>query len=177
MTPGSVGFVINRNNWISRTIAWFMKSKWSHSFLVYDNGRFGDYVIETTDFEVTLSPTSKYLNDPNVSYEVYAPDLLGNPETQERNIIYGARPLIGTVYGYAQLFSLGVRRLLMRVGIRIPNFIRTGVVCCHVPLYGYKKSDLEILKDLDPESIDTEELYQIIKNHPRFKLVYSKDFG
>jgi hypothetical protein len=177
MTPGSIGFVLHRDNWISRVIAWFMGSKWSHSFLVYDNGRFGDYVVETTDFEVTISPTSKYLTDPNVSYEVYAPSLSGDLYEQEKRIIMGAYPLIGMVYGYAQLFSLGVRRVFMKIGIRIPNFIRTGVVCCHVPLYGYVKSDMEILKDIDPESIDTEELYQIIKNHPRFKLVYSKDFG
>lgn len=172
MKPGDIGFVMHKKNWISKTIAWFMSSRWSHTFMIYDIGQYGIYIIETTDFEVTISPLTKYLTDRTCDVEIFKADI---SEDEQRDIILGSGPLIGTIYGYLQLLSLGIRRILKRVGIHIGNFLRVGVVCNHVPLYGYTRTKIERLGGIDPESIDTEELYQIISKHEKFKLIYTQE--
>jgi len=58
------------------------------------------------------------------------------------------------------------------VGIKIKNIVRSGLVCCAVPLYAYQKSNTN-LASIDPESIDTEELYRVILNSKEWENIYS----
>lgn len=161
LKTGDIVFVMHHDNIISKTIAKAMGSKWSHSALVYGNMNGRALLCETSDFEVTLNWFDRYLKDKNVSLEVYR-------HKDHYNVINGNEEVIqdmcdsilGKMYGYLQLISLGVRRLFK---LRIPNFISSGLVCCHVIGYG-----LNIIKDsgldgIDPESFDTEELYQMLK--------------
>ena len=171
MKRGSIAFIMNHKNPISRVISWGMSSKWSHTALVVDDMLGETVSVETSDFEVYMTPFAIHL-DPNASFEVYEPVTEQGPE-----VSYTAMGLVGQVYGYPQLVSIGLRRLLMKLGIKIPNFIRIGLVCCAVPGYAYKSGSIQWLKDLDPESYDTEEFYQLIKASPDFRLSHIKPQG
>lgn len=151
--PGDIGFVHN-GAMISKIISWAMESKWSHSFVVIGEVHGVMMVLETSDYEVTIGPLDRYLDGRPLA--IYRLEDI-NDETREL-ICKRGLSLLGNKYGYAQLISLGVRRLLRKFGININNFIRSGLVCCAVPLYAYY-----FILLIDPESIDTEDLYQIIK--------------
>lgn len=62
-------------------------------------------------------------------------------------------------YGYLQLISHGIRCLLKRAGVKINNLFRSGVICNHVITYGFKSLFP------DAEEMDTEEVYQVIKQN------------
>ena len=168
LRPADIGFAMTTSSWLSKAIAWFMSSKWSHTFMIAGELNEHTMTVETSDFEVYSAPFGHHLRT-DKRVEVYRHKSLENKEAIEA--VAQAMIHIGETYGYLQLLSLGLRRLLMRVGIKIPNFIRQGLVCCAVPLYGYKVTKVHPLNMIDPESIDTEELYQIISNHPDFELV------
>ena len=172
MKPGDIGFIIHKDNWISKAIAWFMGSKWSHTFLVIDQSSKLTYTAETSDFEVTIGTVELYKLDPNVEMEIWTNDLMSEDEKQQSAA--HAYKLYGMNYGYLQLISLGIRRLLMRVGIKIKNFFRFGIVCTAVPLEGMRHIKASGLYGIDPESIDTEELYQKIKKSNKWRKVYTK---
>lgn len=167
--PGDIGFVMHKKNLLSRTIAWFMGSQWSHAFIVLEATPTRTYILETSDFEVMVSDLGVYLSDPDCHLVVYSP--AGLSDLMRELVCQEAMKNLKSVYGYAQLISLGIRRLLMRVGIRINNFFRNGLVCCHVVTYGYRISRIPGLSGIDPESIDTEELFQIVDKSPRFTKV------
>lgn len=158
--PGDIGFVHN-GVLISKIISGAMGSKWSHSFVVIGEVHGVVMVVETSDYEVTIGPLYRYLDGRPLS--IYR---LENISDASRSLICKrGLELLGVRYGYAQLISLGIRRLLRKFGININNFIRAGLVCCAVPLYAY-----ESILGIDPESIDTEDLYQKIKKS--FTLVH-----
>lgn len=158
---GDIGFVMTHDNWISRTIAWFMGSKFSHCIMIIDGSSDRIYTTETTDFEVGIGILESYLYNPKVSIEIYRAKSLD--ENQVRMIISECLKNLWMTYGYLQLISLGIRRLLLRYfGIKIGNFFRQGVVCCGHVLTGYSKTDLPGISGIDPESIDTEEFYQLV---------------
>lgn len=172
LKPGDIGFVMHHDNPLSRAIAWFMGSQWSHSFIVFGECNGKILVVETSDLQVVINEADRYDTDPNVTMEVFRP-----MATTDRCLeaALKAQALNGTVYGFLQLFSFGLRRLLRRVGIKIPNFIRVGLVCDAVPLTGWYGSTIPDLKNVDPKSIDTEELYQIVSgNEAQFQRVYQK---
>lgn len=128
-------------------------------------------IVETSDFEVMISTLSRYTQDPNCALEIYRPVKFSSEDgATSRKETFA---ILKTVYGFPQLLSLGVRRLLMRAKIKINNFFRMGVVCCAVPLYGHTKCKSSPLFGIDPESIDTEELFQICKE--KMDLVYRRD--
>jgi hypothetical protein len=171
LNKGDIGFIIHKKNILSKTIAWFMKSRWSHSFLVMGQWEHKTMLLETSDFEVVISTIDPYLNNPKVDVEIYRSKTIGyNDSFKIRDEGF---KIVKTIYGYPQLISLGIRRLLMRIGIKIPNFFRFGMVCCAVPIYGHRVAKSSELYGLDPESIDTEELYQKCKE--KMELVYSSD--
>lgn len=161
LLPGDVFFVMHHNNWLSKTIAWFMGSKFSHCAVVLEQTNDRTYTMETTNFEVVPNIIERYFKDDQTSVTIM--------RKRDMSLAYGqavareATLLNGLIYGYLQLFSLGVRRLLMRVGIKINNFIRTGLVCCHVVTKAYKVGPIKELAELDDESIDTQELYELLE--------------
>jgi hypothetical protein len=170
--PGDIGFSINKKNVISKVMAWFMGSKWSHSLLIFDQGKRQTYTLETSDFEVYNGDLERYLLNKDVAMEIWRPNSLDHNAI---NIVLNeSHKSIGKTYGYLQLLSFAVRCLFKKIGIKIPHFIQTGIVCNQVVLLGYVKSGLPELS-IDPKSIDTEELYQIIKTSPHFTKVLVKD--
>lgn len=167
--PGDIVFTMSRSWWVPKAIAWFMQSQWSHAALIVEEGKICTYITEANRFQINFGWLEEYRDDPTASFAVYRATNISD-ETRLA-IVDECLKNTGTVYGYLQLFSLGVRRLLMRVGVLIPNFIRQGMVCDQHVLYGYTKSGLPGFKDIDPESIDTEELYQLVLKSGHFKKV------
>jgi hypothetical protein len=164
--------MINRGSWLSKTIAWFMGSKWSHVALVMEQTDRFCYITETSDYEVVVHILDDYISNKDYMFEVYRP--INLTDGMKLFIVTQSLFNLGATYGYLQLLSLGLRRLLMRIGIRIDNFSKQGIICVGHVLYGYYHSNIIPLNMLDPESIDTEEFYQIVKALPDFEKVWEK---
>lgn len=160
LKAGDVFFIMHEKNVISKMIAWAMGSKWSHCGVILGEYR-NDYITcETTDFEIALKTFGLYLAANFIEIEVLRP-IEDYSETELFDLNQTAFSFQGQIYGYLQLFSLGIRRLLMRLKIKISNFINVNKVCCAVviALLSTTKKSLKIV----PTSIDTEELYQKLK--------------
>lgn len=163
--PGDVIMIMNHGSWVSRAIAWFMKSRWSHAALIIEHSDKYIYMSETSDYEVVVHVLDDYLNDPKMDIEIWRPKFLS--DKQKQMVVEECMNNLGVTYGYLQFISFGLRRLLMRVGINIRNFIRQGMVCSSHVMYGYCKTSVSAFNGIDPEAIDTEEFYQ--------KMIVSKD--
>jgi hypothetical protein len=160
--PGDIFFVKDKKSKLARVVAWFMDFEYSHSGLILEVTPERIYTCETSDFEVAFFPFSHYLYDPNIKMEVLR---LPVAPAIGVEIAREAAKYQRTVYGYLQLIvSFSIRELVRKVFRRtIPNFIRQGMVCCHVVLYGCKKSGIKELEELDVESIQTKETYDLLK--------------
>jgi len=168
---GDIGFVMHHDNRISRAIAWFMGSKWSHTTLVIDVGE-RTYLSETSDYEVTIGWIERYILDPQVSMEVYRlPDL---SDAEKLEIVSRALSQQERLYPYWQFISLGLRGLLKKVGIHIGNYMPWGYDCSEHVAYALVKTHYPELQK-DPQDQDTEDFYQIVKNIPGISLVYSQN--
>jgi hypothetical protein len=73
------------------------------------------------------------------------------------------RARYGETYGYLQLLSFAVVTLAARIGIRLPNFFRQGVVCTGVVLDAKSRGTVPGFSGLDPESLHTEHLWQLVQ--------------
>lgn len=182
--PGDIVFIRHYDNPISKIMAWFMGDWPSHSAIVYQETNLETYLIETSDFQVVIGDMKKYLNKKECRIAVYRITDLMEPEREL--IASAARLRVGGLYGYLQLLSLGVRRLIMKATsdkVRIKNFIRQGEVCTAVPLYGLTECDIPGLHGIDPESMDTVELLDICRSLKRsdgeyvFECVFLKSRG
>ena len=175
MRSADIFFVTHHDHWVSKTIAWVMNSEWGHSGLIYEVTPKTVYTFETTSYEVTPQFFSDYENDPNISFEVWSPT---NMTDETREIICKeAKKLNEMQYAYGQLFSLGIRALLRKFNIFIKNFIKKNVVCCHVITTGYVLSKISEFENIDPRSIDTEELHKIVSLSNKFKLIRKTTYG
>jgi hypothetical protein len=158
--PGDVFLVRSRGYWYSDAIAWFMGpdrngDKWSHTGLVRDKAEdVGFITLETSDYEVTYGSLEKYANNPDKYHlkvmrpKVYTSDI-------DKALDEVDAQLNGNMYGYLQLLSFALKRLLKRIGVKIPNLIRQGQVCTAVALLFLKKCGPEYFHKLDVEEHDT----------------------
>jgi hypothetical protein len=169
---GYIGFVKHHDSKLSKIIAWFMKSRWSHTFLVLGEMRGVRIASETSDFHVNYAPIDRYFKDPECEIAIYAIDL---NEGEKDAIVECAGNHYGETYGYLQLLSFAIRAALAKIGIKIPNFFRQGLVCTAVPLYAFNDAGLPHFKDIAPESIHTEELFQLVSS--KYKLSEMKNRG
>lgn len=172
---GDIVFIMHSTSKLSRLIAWFMKSAFSHSALVsVESAHNKTLLTETSDFQVTLATLNRYIADPGVAIEIYRDTKLSIDERDKIGAVSFNQ--LGEWYGWLQLLSFAIRALVKRVTKRdIGNFIRQGRVCCAVVGYSYKEAlPKHPLSQIDPECYDTEELRQFcIKNN--YTLVYKKE--
>lgn len=164
MKTGDIGFIIHNDNKLSKVIAWFMGSKWSHTFIVLEETSLGYLICETSDYEVKYSFLGKYLDDPNVDMEIYS---LGDVDN-EQMVYDNCQKIDGQLYGYLQLFSFGVRSLLSRIGIKIDNFVFQGIICCQVAYEAVKGTSIEI--KMPKNKFQTEELFEYCKKNGKLVL-------
>ena len=154
--PGDIVFIMHNESWLSKAIAKVMGSKWSHSAVVYGEAFGKTLLCETSLYQVNLDYLDRYLDDPNCEIEVYRKAGVSDCAPKIRS---NCDPMLGKMYGYLQLLSLGLRRLFR---LKIPNLIHQGLVCCHVIAYSLNGVD-ECFTGLEKESFDTEELYRMME--------------
>lgn len=173
LEKGDIVFVMHHDNWISRAIAWFMGSKWSHCLLVIDpSSSERNYTSETSDYEVTIGWVERYTEDPNVSMDIYRLPALS--ELEKQTVVSRALSQEESLYPYWQFIALAVRCLFKKVGLKIGNFLPLGYTCNEHVMYAYDESHYPELNHLDPHSMDTEDFYRLIKSIPGVKGIYWK---
>lgn len=173
LAVGDIVFVMHHDNWISRAIAWFMRSQWSHSCVVVDpSSTDRTYVSETSDYEITLGWVERYSTDDHTSMSILRlPDL---SEHEKVVTVFRALSQEESVYPYWQLVSLAIRGLFKRVGIRIGNLMPWGYNCSEHVMYALNETHYPQLKGVDPHSMDTEDFYQLVKAIPGVAEIYTK---
>jgi hypothetical protein len=164
--PGDIFFVMHHENKMSRLIAWFMNSMWSHSGIIAQQTETRSYTVETSDFNVTLSTLEQYTKDPRTSLEVWRHR--GISDKTRAEIVENALMLDDKIFGYPQFISFAIRALLAKIGIKISHFITSGYVCCQVPLTGYATAGVPGFTKEEIKAIHTEELYQKVSQSPDF---------
>lgn len=159
--PGDIFFLKTKDRWISKAIAWFMNSQWSHCGIVIGNLPHDTVTLETSDFEVCRQSMRDYVYQPH-RYKLKVVRIIGeNQNLSEQEALRVDDELSGKIYGYLQFISLAIRGLLKRVGKKIPNFIRQGIICTGVVVYAKQKIEGPLF-GVDAEDLDVEDLYQIL---------------
>jgi len=166
---GDIGFLIHKDSWMSRVIAWFMGSRWSHTFLVVEKGVFCTWVSETTETIICTGILNNYLDDIEVEMEIFRPKITPG---EKHKVVERCLENHGKWYAYIQFISQGIRLLLKKIGIKIPNFLPYGLQCNSHVLTGYCLTSIPGLEGIVPQSVDTEELYQIVRSSEYFERVY-----
>ena len=166
--PGDVFLVRWYNNRMSGVIAWFMRSRWSHSGVVRYRAVTGENLtLETSDFEMTYGSLEKYVAAKAVCQlrVLRVPGAFTHTELPELQVALAAvdAAYYGRMYGYLQLLSFAVVRLARRIGIRIPNFIRQGQVCTAAPLMVLSLGAHPLFAGVDPEALDTGDLAVLLE--------------
>lgn len=130
-----------------------MGSKWSHCFIVVGEFDGRMMIIETSDYEVCLTPLDQYTDGRPLEMFRITEDEKEASQAKEN-----AMKMILIPYGYLFMLSLGVRRMFMKIWLNFENLIKRNVVCCTIPLTAFY-----FLFGIEPKSIDTEEFYQYVK--------------
>lgn len=162
---GQIGFVITKTNWMSRKIAWFLGSPYSHTFLVINETD----TIETNTNEVHIDSLVDHTTNPDKACEVYEPIRL--METEKASIEHCASSLVGIKYGYLKFAYCAFQLLLRKIGIRVTMSVH-GMLCDDVPAYAYINTNFNEVKDVRK---DVEELRQALISSPNWRLVFKKE--
>lgn len=172
--PADVVFVMHENNKLSKIIAWFMRSKWSHSALVSTIIFNRWFLTETSDVQVYGNFLDKYLNDPECSVMVLRdPNLT---EQEREDIGKASTKQYGILFGFIQLPAFAIREIIFRIFKKqVKPFWQSGQVCCHVISYAFRDAlgNSHFLGRIEPESFHTEELYQMLLRNG-FQIVFEK---
>lgn len=144
--------------------------------------------IEANDFEVAISPLSKYLKDPSYKIEIYRPkvDIEHALKTMD-NMVNLSDPnvRVGMLYGYLQLIGFALVILLSKIGIRRRhNIFSQGPICSEVVAWYFIYNDLLskgdfLFHDKDINLISPQDLYEHVTffKSEKFELVMTKNFG
>ena len=169
--PGDVVFIMHNDNTLSKIIAKFMKSKWSHSAVVIGHLNGEPVLCETSDLQTGFNMLDRYIVGPECDVRVYRRKL---SKVQKLKVFENAKKQNGIPYGWFQLLSFAIRRIILNTfGKRINNFIRQGQVCCATVGYCLQGLGGFELSKLDPESYDTQELEDMMEKNG-FKIVFEK---
>lgn len=161
---GQIGFVVTKTNWMSRAIAWFLGSPYSHAFLIINETE----TIETNEKVVHIDSLIDHTTNPDKSCEIYEP--IGLFECEKDRILNAARAQLGIPYSYTKFAYLAVYLLLKKIGINI-NWSIGGTVCDDVPAVSYQETHFDEVKDT---RLDTEQLRQTLKGNPNWICVFKK---
>jgi len=165
--PADIVFVMHHDNKLSKAIAWFMNSRWSHSAIVADVTERDVYLHETSDTQTKVGMLSRYLNSPGTEVEIWSFNMLS--KTEQSAAISESAKYHDKMYGYIRLLGAGLRRLLIKIGFKKAPMLLPigGPLCMMIPHAGLKK----IYPQMPTVgTIDTEELYKWVKDRAILKL-------
>lgn len=154
---GDVVFVMTHGNFISELFSKIMGSKWSHCAICFGELNNETALLETNDYCVNVNFFQRYLDDPKCSVQVLRRPIVISDD-EKKTIQKQGTHLIGQLYGYLQLPVGALRRI---ISMKIPRFIKQGLWCCDVIAYSYVSIDCP-MKNKEPETYDTEELYKML---------------
>lgn len=165
LLQGVIGFSSKKANWLSRTIRWFTRSKWSHCFLVYQTGQ-EVLVAEAGTFTVQLIPITKYQSH-TYATEFFAPTGL-SAENLEKGIAR-IRGLIERTYGWVQLAGFVPMIALRKMGFKVSNPACGGIICSELVLLFLEVADPEGGWDkMDRNAVTPEDIHAKLLENPRF---------
>ena len=141
MTPrkGDVGFCTKRGNFLAKAIRWFTRSKWSHTYVIYQTEP-EILVLEAGVFQVQLVPFSKYESKKYVNAVMRPVNFM--PDAIEKGLAK-VKEKIEAHYGWLQLIGFIPVVLFKRLlGMKISNPAKGGIICSELVL--------QYLRGLDP---------------------------
>lgn len=163
---GAIGFSKKRRNWVSRIIAWFTRSRWSHTFIVFQDHP-EVLVLEAGTYQVQLVPITKYASS---SYDVayFVPEHV--PVEQVEIGIKKAGTKIEASYGWLQLAGFIPVVFFKRIlGMKISNPARGGIVCSELVLQYLRGIDPGGKWDaMDKNAVSPEDLFSELVSDQRF---------
>lgn len=177
MHYGHVCFSYSKGEFVPRAIAWFTGSQWSHTFITVPPmlGRelameCGAGGIEMVTFDVA------YRKNPGQKYEVYR--VKASQEVIDR-AIFACLDKLEQPYGYLEYPWFIWRSINRWFGRDIKgqdNWSKRRKVCAgFVDFYLDELRWQELSKDYGWNSINAQDIYEIVKAHPElFELVESK---
>lgn len=178
MDYGYVCFAYSKNEWIAKAIAWFTKSKWSHTFITVPSMLGKEMVMEAGAGGVEMVTFDKaYRNDSSQAYEVYRVKL---PQEVIDRAILKCMESLELPYGYLE-YPWFIWRFINRwFGRDIKgqnNWSTSKKVCAGlVDIYEDELGLQAYSEAFGNNSITAQDIYEIVKAHPEvFELVESKD--
>lgn len=175
---GDICFVMHRDSWLSKAIAWFMSkswtksSSWSHTNFIMHVTDERVYVFESMDAQAGIGWVERYMNNPSVSMEIWSLDVMTDQDREA--MVQAALPKYDAWYGFLQLISLAVRGIAKKLGGHVRNFIRQGWVCDELVLDSLKATSVKEFQKIDSKNYDTEDVYELVTSHPSARKVLSK---
>lgn len=168
---GAIGFSRQKRSWLSKIIRWFTRSKWSHTFIIYQVEP-EILVAEAGTFEVQLVPITKYESAKYVT-TFFFPNMVHVARIESG--VNRAMKDIEKTYGWLQIIGFIPVVVLKRLlGLKIKNLMRGGIICSELVL--------ECLRGMEPgtkwdlmqkDSVSPEDIFEELAIHPAFKRVDS----
>jgi len=159
---GTIGFSRKRKNWVSRIITFWTKSKWSHTFIVYQTNP-EILILEAGRYQVQLVPIKKYLRKSKYDLALYEPEGFDD-EAMNRGLT-AAWKKVENSYGWGQILGFVFMGLFRR------NPIRAGVICSELVLLALRGFEPQAIWDaMDKDSVSPEDLFAPLDGHPKFKM-------
>lgn len=178
MDYGHVCFAYSKNEWIAKAIAWFTRSKWSHSFITVPKILNKEMVMEAASGGTEMITFDQgYRNNPNQSYEIYR--LKVDPATIDKGILKCLDNL-EMPYGFLQypwFMWRSLNRLFGRDIKKQDNWSQKNEVCSGLVESFLWGCDLDSLfADFGSNSVTAQDVYNIVLAHPElFELIEKKD--
>jgi len=178
MEYGYICFAYSKNEWIAKAIAWFTKSKWSHTFITIPPILGNEMALEAASVGTCPVLFDKgYRNNPDQIYEVYRVKI---PQEKIDNAIVASLGRLQTPYGYLEYPWFVWRYINAWLGRDIrsqDNWSKRNLVCAGLSDFFLDDCGLSSLSDsYGYNSISAQDIYEIVKAHPElFELVEKKD--
>lgn len=175
---GYVCFAYSKNEWIAKAIAWFTRSKWSHSFITVPPMFDREMVMEAaTGGTQTVMFDKAYRNNPNQRYEVYK--LKVSKKAIDKAILK-CMDRLEMPYGYLEYPWFMWRSLNKLFGRDIKNqdnWSKKDEVCSGLASFFLKSVGFKrLFRGFGKNSITAQDVYEAVKANPElFELVEKKD--
>lgn len=177
MEYGHVCFAYSKNEWIAKAIAWFTKSKWSHSFITAPPMLGKEMALEAASGGI--SPVLfdvGYRNNPNQKYEVYRFKI----SDEEIDLaMLKTMDMLQTPYGYLEYPWFIWRSINKWFGRDIKgkdNWSQQGTVCSGLVRLYIEATGRDLFKEFGYDSATAQDAYEIVLSRPDlFELIESKE--